>query len=303
MAVEGAAQTSAQLLAPQRKRSSPVVMYLRRNPLALVGSVLMLTMLVVAVLAPWIAPHPYDEQNLRVRTAPPVWAAEGSASHLLGTDQLGRDILSRIIFGTRVSLGLATGSIAVAAVIGILLGLVAGYYGGGVDALIMRITDVQLSLPYLLFAIAVVAILGPSITNLILIMVLYSWAAYARLIRVATMSLRTREFVTASRSLGARDARLLLRHIAPNVLAPAIIVTTYKFAELVIMEASLSFLGLGVQPPMPSWGGMLGEGREYFTTAWWLTTFPGVTIILAALGANVLGDSLRDFLDPRLRRL
>lgn len=287
---------------PTSKRGG-VPLYLRRNPAALVGLGFVVVFVLLALFAPWLAPAGYDDQNLRARTLPPAWAAEGSWSHPLGTDQLGRDILSRILYGTRISLGLAAGSIVIAATVGVTVGLLAGYFGGAIDAIMMRLTDVQLSLPYLLFAIGILAILGPSLRNLVLIMVLNSWAAYARLIRVSTLSLREREFVTAAASLGARDGRVILRHILPNVLAPAVIITSFRFAELIILEASLSFLGLGVQPPLPSWGGMLGEGREYFTTAWWLTTFPGIAIMLAALGANMLGDSVRDFLDPQLRKL
>ncbi len=287
---------------PASKRRG-VPSFLRRNPAAVIGLLLVALFVLLALFAPWIAPAWYDDQNLRARALPPAWAMDGTWDHPLGTDQLGRDIFSRILYGTRYSLGLAAGAIAVASVIGVTVGLLAGYFGGAVDAVMMRLTDVQLSLPYLLFAIGILAILGPSLLNLIAVMVLNSWAAYARLIRVSTMSLRERDFVTAATSLGARDGHIIRRHILPNVLAPAVIITSFRFAELIILEASLSFLGLGIQPPLPSWGGMLGEGREYFTTAWWLTTFPGLAIVLAALSANMIGDSIRDFLDPQLRKL
>ena len=277
--------------------------FVRRNRTVVIGLMIVAALALVAIFAPWIAPAGADDQNLRARVLPPFWVDGGSLEFPLGTDQLGRDIFSRIVLGSRVSLGLAAATIVIAAFIGVNLGLLAGYFGGAVDATIMRLTDVQLSLPYLLFAIGILAILGPSLTNLMIVMVLNSWAAYARLIRVSTLSLREREFVLAAQSLGSSSRRILLRHILPNVAAPAIIITSFRFADMIILEASLSFLGLGVQPPLPSWGGMLGEGREYFTTAWWLTTFPGLAIILSALGANILGDSVRDYLDPQLRKV
>lgn len=277
--------------------------FVRRNRAVAIGLGIVAVLALVAIFAPWMAPVGPDEQNLRARVLPPFWAEGGSLEFPLGTDQLGRDIFSRIVLGSRISLGLAAITIVIAASIGVSLGLLAGYYGGAVDATIMRLTDIQLSLPYLIFAIGILAILGPSLANLIVVMVLNSWAAYARLIRVSALSLREREFVLAAQSLGSSGSRVLLRHILPNVAAPAIVITSFRFADMIILEASLSFLGLGVQPPLPSWGGMLGEGREYFTTAWWLTTFPGLAIILSALGANILGDSIRDYLDPQLRKL
>jgi peptide/nickel transport system permease protein len=211
-------------------------------------------------------------------------------------------VLSRIVHGARTSLALAGAAVLMAAALGVLLGLLAGYGPPWLDALIMRLADVQLSFPYLLLAIAVVALLRPSLANLLIVLVLRSWVVYARLIRVVTLSVRERDFIVAARSLGMRGARVLFRHIAPNVVAPAIVVTTFQLAELIIVESSLSFLGLGVQPPTPSWGGMVSEGREYITTAWWLATFPGLAIILTVLGANLSGDALRSYLDPKLRR-
>ncbi len=292
------------LTAPRREgRFDRVATFVRQNRSVAIGLTIVVALALVAIFAPWIAPAGPDDQNLRSRVLPPFWAAGGSLEFPLGTDQLGRDIFSRIVLGSRISLGLASATIVIAAIVGVTLGLLAGYHGGAVDAAIMRLTDIQLSLPYLLFAIGILAILGPSLTNLMIVMVLNSWATYARLIRVSTLSLREREFVLAARSLGSPGRRILLRHILPNVAAPAVIITSFRFADMIILEASLSFLGLGVQPPLPSWGGMLGEGREYFTTSWWLTTFPGLAIILAALGANMLGDSVRDFLDPQLRKL
>jgi peptide/nickel transport system permease protein len=268
-----------------------------------VGGVLILLAIVVAVFAPALAPHEATAFDLLHRLAPPAWDTGGSWKHPLGTDPLGRDVLSRIIYGARTSLAIAGAAMLAAAAVGIVLGLVSGYAGSWADALIMRLADIQLSFPYLLLAIAVMALLQPSLVNLILVLVLRSWVVYARLVRVVTRSAREREFVTAARALGAGGARIVFRHIAPNVVGPAIVVSSFQLAELIIVESSLSFLGLGVQPPMPSWGSMLSQGREYISSAWWLVTFPGLAIILTVLGANLAGDAVRDLMDPRLRGL
>jgi ABC-type dipeptide/oligopeptide/nickel transport system permease subunit len=230
-----------------------------------------------------------------------LWAG-GTWDNVLGSDQLGRDILSRLIYGCRTSMLLAVAGVALAAVLGVLVGLISGYFSARLDALIMRVADVQLSFPYLLLAIAFMALLGTRLSNLILVLVLRSWVVYARLVRVSVLSLREREFVTSARALGAGDWRIVFRHIAPNVAAPAIVVSTLQLAELIIVESSLSFLGLGVQPPIPSWGTMVSQGREYISTAWWLVTLPGLAIVLTVLGTNLFGDALRDVLDPRSKR-
>jgi ABC-type dipeptide/oligopeptide/nickel transport system permease subunit len=266
-----------------------------------VGGVLILLAIVVAVFAPALAPHEATAFDLLHRLAPPAWDTGGSWKHPLGTDPLGRDVLSRIIYGARTSLAIAGAAMLAAAAVGIVLGLVSGYAGSWADALIMRLADIQLSFPYLLLAIAVMALLQPSLVNLILVLVLRSWVVYARLVRVVTRSAREREFVTAARALGAGGARIVFRHIAPNVVGPAIVVSSFQLAELIIVESSLSFLGLGVQPPTPSWGSMVSEGRAYISSAWWLSAFPGLAIVLAVLGANLTGDALRRALDPRLR--
>jgi ABC-type dipeptide/oligopeptide/nickel transport system permease subunit len=265
------------------------------------GGIVILAAVVVAAFAPALAPHDTTVFDLLHRLAPPAWEAGGSWKHPLGTDPLGRDVLSRIIYGTRTSLALAGAAMLVAAALGIVLGLVSGYAGSWADALIMRLADIQLSFPYLLLAIAVMALLQPSLVNLIVVLVLRSWVVYARLVRVVTRSAREREFVTAARALGGGGARIVFRHIAPNVVGPAIVVSSFQLAELIIVESSLSFLGLGVQPPTPSWGSMVSEGRAYISSAWWLSAFPGLAIVLAVLGANLTGDALRRALDPRLR--
>ena len=273
---------------------------LRHRGMAGAGGLILLLIVVIGLLAPWLAPFGYDDQDLVFALQPPVGAG-GTWSNPLGTDALGRDILSRIIYGARTSLLLALSAVIVAAVVGVLIGLVTGYVGGTVDAAIMAIVEVQLSLPYLLFAIAFMALLHPNLTTLIVVLVLRSWVVYAQLVRVAVLSMRQREFVTLAVALGAGDWRILFRHIAPNVLASALVVSSFQLAELIIVESSLSFLGLGVQPPLPSWGSMLSQGREYISSAWWLVFFPGFAIIVTVLGANLFGDAVRDVMDPRLR--
>jgi ABC-type dipeptide/oligopeptide/nickel transport system permease subunit len=265
------------------------------------GGVVLVGLVLVAAGAPTVAPHDVAGLDLLRRLAPPAWSAGGSWTHPFGTDPLGRDVLSRVIYGARTSLAIAGAAMLVAAALGIFLGLLSGYTGSWVDALIMRVADIQLSFPYLLLAIAVMALLRPSLTNLMIVLVLRSWVVYARLVRVLTLSAREREFVTAARAMGGGAARILFRHIAPNVVGASIVVSSFQLAELIIVESSLSFLGLGVQPPTPSWGGMVSEGRAYVGNAWWLSAFPGVAIVLAVLGANLTGDALRRALDPRLR--
>jgi ABC-type dipeptide/oligopeptide/nickel transport system permease subunit len=265
------------------------------------GGVIVAAIVLVALLAPALAPHSLGAFDLTHRLSPPVWDRSGHWTHPLGTDTLGRDVLTRTLYGARTSLGIAGIAVLLAAGLGILLGLVSGYAGAWADALIMRLAEIQLSFPYLLLAIAVMALFTPSLANLIVVLVLRSWVVYARLIRVVTMSARERDFVAAARALGSRAARILFRHIAPNVVGPSIVVSSFQLAELIVVESSLSFLGLGVQPPTPSWGGMVSEGRDYIGSAWWISAVPGLAIAAAVLGANLFGDALRRALDPRLR--
>jgi peptide/nickel transport system permease protein len=287
---------------PTARRRPPSLFWrLLRNQSALIGLIIVASMLLVAIFATPLAPYGYDEDDLASLRLPPAWESKGTAAHLLGTDSLGRDILSRIMYAARMSLSIAGTGVIIAAVLGIMLGLVAGYYRGWIDAVIMRTADAQLSFPYLLLAIAVMALLRPNLGNLVLVLVLRSWVVYARVVRASTMTLKQREFVQAAQALGAGGPRVIFRHIAPNVITSAIVVSSFQLAELIILESSLSFLGLGVQPPAPSWGSMLSDGREYMATAWWLATFPGLAIIVTVLGINLLGDALRDILDPRLR--
>ncbi len=274
---------------------------LARTSSGAVGFALLALVVLVALAAPILAPAGPDAQHLGDGLKPPAWIVGGSTVHPIGTDSLGRDTLTRVIWAARTSLAIAGVSVLVALVVGVAVGLISGYYGGGLDAALMRIVDIQLSFPYLLLAIAVMALLKPSLLNLVIVLALRSWVVYARTVRGAVLSLKAREFVEAARSLGARNARIIVHHLAPNVMAPIFVISSFQFAELIIAESSLSFLGLGVQPPTPSWGAMLSQGREYLSTAWWLGLFPGIALVITVLATNLFGDGLRDALDPRLQ--
>jgi peptide/nickel transport system permease protein len=265
------------------------------------GLIVVVIFVLAAVLAVVAAPAPYDQQNLPERILPPAWIDRGSVEHPLGTDQLGRDLLSRIMYGARISLLVSSISAGVACIVGTVLGLWSGYFGGLVDAVVMRLADAQLSFPYLLLAVAIMSIGERGLLKLIIVLSLGGWVTYARTVRASVLVLKQMEFVEAARTLGATTTRILFLHILPNLAGSIIVVGTFQFAQMILTESSLGFLGLGVQPPTPSWGGMLSQGRSYFSTAWWLVIFPGVTIMLAVLGTNLLGDGLRDALDPRLK--
>jgi peptide/nickel transport system permease protein len=273
-----------------------------RDRLAVLGAFFVAAAVAMALLAPVLAPADPIKNSLLDRLTPPRWTSGGSPAHLLGTDALGRDVASRLLHGARVSLAVAFAAVFLSGLAGIVLGLVAGYYRGRIDDVLMRLGDIQLAFPVLVLAIAVLAVLGASLGNMILVLGLTGWVTFARIARGETLSLRQREFVDAARALGARDAAILARHIFPNVLPPLVVVATFSVARTVIAEASLSFLGLGIPPPAPSWGAMLDEGRNYITTGWWLALFPGLAILLLVLGINLVGDWLRDALDPRLER-
>ncbi len=268
---------------------------------ALFGITVLLLMGGAALAAPQIAPWDPGRQMLVKRLRPPAWQPRGLAEHPLGTDHLGRDILSRIVYGGRISLGVGLSAVTLSGVIGVSLGLLAGFYGGRTDAFIMRVVDVFLAIPYILLARWVVFALGPSLVNVILVMAATRWMQFARIVRADVLSIREREFVSGARARGNRSVRLLLRHVLPNALTPIIVVATLELAFMIIYESALSFLGLGVQPPTPTWGWMLADGRNYIATAWWLATLPGLAIMLTVLAVNLLGDWLRDTLDPRLK--
>jgi len=281
-------------------RPAPDAIRRRLSFRAVFGLTVLLCIGGAALLAPQIAPWDPARQMLLKRLRPPMWEARGLREHPLGTDHLGRDILSRILYGGRISLGVGLSAVTLSCLLGVTLGLLAGFHGGRTDAFIMRVVDVFLAIPYILLAMGVVFALGPSLLNVILVMAMTRWVQFARIVRADVLSIREREFVSGARARGNRSTRLLLRHVLPNALTPIIVVATLELAFMIIYESALSFLGLGVQPPTPTWGWMLSDGRNYVATAWWLATFPGLAIMLTVLAVNLLGDWLRDTLDPRL---
>jgi len=263
----------------------------------------MLAVVVVCALIPEVlSPQPPNRQEITLRLRPPAWMPRGDSAHLLGTDQLGRDLLSRVIHGARISLVVGFCALLLSGMIGVTIGLLAGYYRGRLDDWIMRLADVQLAVPYVLLAIAIIAVIGPSNVNVVLVLAVNGWVVYARLARGQALSLREREFIQAYRALGATDARIVVRHILPNLLSAVIVVASLELAGIITLESSLSFLGLGIQPPTVSWGYMLADGRTYLLGgAWWVVTFPGLAITATIVSINLIADWLRDVLDPRLK--
>lgn len=274
----------------------------RFPPLVGFSLFILLMLIVTAFFSPQVAPHNPIRERLLDRLLPPAWDQDGDWQYVLGTDHLGRDLLSRIIFGSRVSLAVGVAAVVVGGALGISLGVTAGFFGGRLDEVIMALADMQLAFPTILLAIAIIAVLGPSFTNLVVVIGISGWVTYARIARGQVLSLREKEFVEAIRAQGGNQLRIIIRHILPNILSPLIVVATLDLARTIILESTLSFLGLGIQPPTPSWGGMLSDGREYLLSAWWIATFPGVALMLTALSFNRLGDWIRDLADPRLRR-
>lgn len=266
------------------------------NPLALSGFVIIASIMLLALFAPLIAPYDPDAIDVKAILLPP------SAEHMMGTDGLGRDVFSRMLFGARISLLVGIVAVGIATAIGVVLGAVAGYYRGWVDVLIMRLVDVMLSIPTFFLILAVIAFLTPSIWNIMIVIGLTSWMGVTRLVRAEFLSLRGREFVMASETLGARDGRLIFTHLLPNSLTPVIVSSVLGVASAVLVESGLSFLGLGVQAPQASWGNILTDGKEYIQFAWWLSLFPGFAILITVLGYNLLGEGLRDVFDPRSSR-
>ncbi|OWT65890.1 peptide ABC transporter permease [Candidimonas nitroreducens] len=266
----------------------------------MVGVAIVLAVIVAAVAAPYLSPADPLAQNLSHRLLPPFWEKLGSTAHFLGTDQLGRDVLARLLYGARITLLVGFVCTFIAGTVGTMLGIIAAYIGGRVDALIMRLADIQLSLPFIILAIALVAALGPSLFNIIIVLGLTSWVRFARVVRAETLVVRELNYIEAAHALGAGAWRIVRHHILPNVASPIIVVATLEIPRLILMEASLSFLGLGVQPPTPSWGSMVSEGRSYLDVAWWLTTVPGLAITVVVLSVNLVGDWLRDSLDVRM---
>lgn len=272
----------------------------RKNRLAVAGGIVVLLVIVMGLTAPWIAPHDPTAANFFNRMRPPAWMEGGSWEHPLGTDQLGRDVLSRIMWGARASLTVGAIVIVLATTVGIFFGLISGYYGGRVDAVIQRLVDILLSFPYLVLAIGLMAVMGPGFMNMVLALVYKEWVTPCRVVRGEVLAAKNQEYVEAARAVGAHDAHIMWREILPNTVSAVIVVATLRVAWVILMEASLSFLGLGVQPPTPAWGSMVAAGREYIFQAWWLATFPGIAILVTVLGINLFGEGLRDALDPRL---
>jgi peptide/nickel transport system permease protein len=273
----------------------------RTRALALGGAVFVALLIVVALAAPLIAPADPIRQSLRGRLAAPTLSGADGKAHLLGTDHLGRDVFSRVIYGARVSLLVGFAAVVVGGLVGATLGLLAGFRGGWTDSMIMTLADAQLAFPFILLAIGIIAVLGPSFPTLIVVIGLSGWVTYARVLRSQVLVLRSREFVDAIHALGGSVARVIARHVLPNVLSSLVVIATLELARAIVLEATLSFLGLGVQPPTPSWGGMVHEGREYLDSAWWISTAPGIVLMLTSIVVSRTGDWLRDLLDPTLR--
>ncbi len=274
----------------------------RRAPwLIRVGVAFVLLLAVGAVTAPWVLPLDPERQSLRTRLKPPTLEGPDGRAHVLGTDHLGRDVFTRVVYGSRVSLVVGVAAVLVGGLLGSGFGLVAGFRGGRVDGVIMTVADAQLAFPFVLLAIGIIAVLGPSFPTLVAVIGLSGWVAYARILRAQVLVLRSREFVEAIRALGGSTVRIVLRHVLPNVLASLVVVATLELARSIVLEATLSFLGLGIQPPTPSWGGMIQEGRDYLDSAWWISTAPGIVLMITSIVISRTGDWLRDVLDPTLR--
>jgi peptide/nickel transport system permease protein len=268
---------------------------LLKNKFAVTGGVLVLLVFIFSMLAPWVAPYDpaaIDFKNILIGP---------SISHVLGTDDLGRDVFSRMLWGGRISLEVGFVAVGIATIVGVILGAIAGFYGGWVDSIIMRAVDIMLSIPTIFLVLAVIAILEPSIFNIMAVIGLTSWMEPARLIRAEFISLKEREFVIAAHALGAKDLRIIVKHVLPNGLSPILVSATMGIGGAILVESALSFLGLGVQPPTPSWGSLLSSGKDNIEIAWWLSAFPGLAILTTVLGYNLLGEGIRDALDPRQR--
>lgn len=276
---------------------------LLRSKTGLIGVIILLLVVICAVFSPWIVPYDPNHVDTSNMLQPPFWQADGSFAHILGTDNLGRDILSRLIYGSRVSLVVGIMSVLIAGGIGVFFGLIAGYYGGIVDHIVMRLVDAFLAVPTILFCIVFLAVLNPGVLTLIFVIGVTSWVMYARIVRGDTLSIREREYVKAARTMGVSNLKIIKEHILPNVSSSIIVISTLSVASSIITESSLSFLGLGIQPPMISWGIMLSEGREYLATSWWLATLPGLAITITVLGIIFIGEWLRDVLDPNSQGL
>ena len=297
----GGTLEGATLAAHDEPHRAVVLRRLWRLKWSMFAALMMLLIVASAVFAPVVAPHGPLDVNIRHRLAPPAWMEGGTPAHLLGTDQIWRDLLSRVIYGGRVSLLVGVAAVLISASLGVLLGLGAGYFRGRVDWTIMTLVNIMLTFPFVLLALAVIAVLGPSLLNMIFVLGIADWPLYARVIRAETLSLREREFVTAGRALGMSHPRIMFRQILPNLVSIIVVIATLQVARVIILESFLSFLGLGIQPPTPAWGNMLGEGRVYLLNSWWIAAFPGLAIFVTTLAINLMGNGLRDWLDPHMK--
>ena len=289
---------------PAALRAGPPRMSLRRLwrfKWGVAATAIILTIVGSAVWAPWISPWDPLSVDIRHRLGPPAWMDGGTRAHVLGTDQVGRDLLARIVYGGRISLLVGITAVLISTTIGVLLGLGAGYVGGHTDWIVMTVVNVMLTFPFVLLALAVIAVLGPSLVNMIIVLGVAGWPIYCRVVRAETLAIREREFILAGRALGMSHARLVFRQILPNLVSVIVVIATLQVARVIILESFLSFLGLGVQPPTPAWGNMLGEGRVYMLNSWWIATFPGLAIFVTTLAINLMGNALRDWLDPHMK--
>ncbi|MFB5679061.1 ABC transporter permease [Paenibacillus terreus] len=302
---EGPVQEGPGRAGPEQERKRAgfrvILKRLLRSKTGTVGAVLVLIVCLTALFAPLLTSHDPAAVDPLNRLKPPVWLEGGTKEHWLGTDNLGRDMWSRIVYGARVSLIVGIGAVLVSGAIGAVLGLMSGFYGRWIDAVIMRVADSFMAIPTILFMLVVMAVVGPGLTTLIFVIGVTNWVSYTRVVRGEVLSVKERDFVKAAKAVGARDGRIILKHILPNILSSFIVISGMNVATTIIMEASLSFLGLGIKPPDVSWGGMLSDGRQYVATSWWVATFPGLAITLTVLGVIFLGDWLRDVLDPRMK--
>lgn len=283
-----------------RNRRGYFLRQLVTNPVTLAALIILTLVIFSAIFASVITPHDPSLQTLRLRLKPPIWQEGSVEGHILGTDALGRDMLSRLIFGGRISLVVGIASVLVQGTIGVSVGLIAGYYGGRVDTVIMRIGDIQQAVPFLILAIAVTAVLDSSLTNVIFVLGITGWVTYGRIVRGQVLSIREREFVEAAQALGSSNIRIIFRHILPNVVGAVTVVSTLTISTMILAEASLSFLGFGVPPSIITWGGMVTSGRDYIANGWWVSVLPGIAIFVTVLSINVLGDWLREAIDPTL---
>lgn len=270
------------------------------NRVGALGFFIILIFVIAAVFAPVLAPEDPNRQSLVDSLDPPSWYG-GTSGAIMGTDYLGRDVFSRVIHGARVSLLVGVVSVAIGGFVGTVIGIIAAYRGRGVDSFLMRLADFQLSIPFIVLAVAILGVLGPGVRNIVLVLAISTWVTYARVVRGEALSAREQEYILAAQSSGASSFRIMSRHLFPNVVPPTIVIASLEVARMIIAEASLSFLGLGVPSSIPSWGSIAADGRDYLQTAWWISTFPGIAIVLAVLGINLFGDWLRDELDPRMR--